>query len=244
MARPCATRLIVSKSRKRWSAGSATPECKDPGKRPVLDTWTKYCRLPHGQVMTHRPFTAPEATEAARSTSDAVFTLARLLVRQAAREAFGVNKPNRETDTVVRHHNHLMHVVMQGECHIVERFQILVQGRDGKNVGSILQIGRQTKICCVKADGRSQPKRITVCIIGPIISNQPLAWAERLNQPFGFIAFLDWCQVFLALPPRQDLRTAGRMVGRQYPDRGVHHRLPRKKLFVRKACKNEGKRPV
>ena len=49
--------------------------------------------------MTHRPFPAPEATEAARSTSDAVFKLVRLLARQAAREAFGVNEPNLETDS-------------------------------------------------------------------------------------------------------------------------------------------------
>ena len=30
--------------------------------------------------------------------------------------------------TVIRHHNHLVHVVMQGESHVVERFHILVQG--------------------------------------------------------------------------------------------------------------------
>ncbi len=59
--------------------------------------------------------------------------------------------------TIVGNHDELKHVVVQGECHLIERLDILVEGWNCEDIRPVLEIGSQSQISRVVTHGSCQP---------------------------------------------------------------------------------------
>ena len=52
----------------------------------------------------------------------------------------------------VGHNDELEHMVMQGKCHLIERFHILIQGRYGQNIRLAPESCDYFQVCGIVAD--------------------------------------------------------------------------------------------
>ena len=59
--------------------------------------------------------------------------------------------------TIVGNHDELKHVVVQGERHLIERLDILVEGWNREGIRLVLEIGNQSQVSRVGTHRRRQP---------------------------------------------------------------------------------------
>lgn len=83
--------------------------------------------------------------------------------------------------TVVRHHDHLIHMIVEGLGHLVECPDILVESWDCKYVGPVAEVRHEIYISTIITNGRGKPEWVSAAFGGPFVPDKPLTWPKLLD---------------------------------------------------------------